>query len=747
MKEQILSEALGYLNRGFSIIPVHLSKDEKGKYQKKPLVKWQDYQQSKATEIDLRRWMSSPTCNGLGIVTGKVSGVVILDIDDPELINNYEIPITPKAKSISGGYHYYFKYPTDIQVSNHQALLPKIDIRADGGFIVAPPSGTDLEHSYQWELGLDTPLADIPNWLRDILEITQSSGPSGGSFDPDKIVEPGERHKASLQAIGYFSRKHHGEGIEKVWDRLTNWMDSKFTNPFNREDKFWLKTSFDRYAPKNIATSTGSSKSSSQIIKLVISGKFNLFKTPKDKKTFIGHPEQPLIVIPTDSEDFYDAVSLEYYSQYGTPLTKDVLKKVLPTVRALIGEKGEEIKLFNRVAYKDGIIYYDLFEDHNFIRISSQGVQVVGSDVIKSVGIRFVRYAHQQKQQMPVLEASVDDAYRLFEFLAIKDKEHQQLLLSHLATTLVPSISRCMLVLQGSRGSAKSTTLKLIRSLIDPSSPSLLRIPRNDDDLQIYLDKNYFCCFDNVSFISKEVSDSLCMMITGGGTIKRKLFTDGDIVTTDLKSCLALNGINLAIHEPDLLERSLIIETNRVEIVRSEEELFKEFEVAKPHILGGLFTLLSLTLRYLTDQSPGIFRMADYYRYASSAAASLGVTNEQFGQIFQRNVDRQNEASIESSPLAQVIVDFMADKEIIETKSSDLYAQLIEKSKEMGFDKGIPRGVNNLWKKLNPLRIDLEGVGIFIDRRPRSDGTYIQIENKSRQVEVMEVMEALNPSN
>ncbi len=247
----------------------------------------------------------------------------------------------------------------------------------------------------------------------------------------------------------------------------------------------------------------------------------------------------------------------------------------------------------------------------------------------------------------------------------------------------------------------------------------------------------------NVSWITKAVSDSLAMMITGGGTISRKLYSDSEIVTTDLKSCIALNGINLAIREPDLLERSLIIETKRLEAVKSEEQLKKDFELGKPRILGGLFSLVVATLQNLSDESSGTFRMADYYRYASAAAVSLGLSRAQFEQMFQQNINRQNEAAIESSPLAQVIVDFMADRAIaVETRSSELYTQLTERAKEIGVDKGMPRGANNLWKALNLLRIDLEAVGIDIERISRSDGSYIRMVNKKPSVEAVEAMEA-----
>ncbi|MCB9813209.1 MAG: bifunctional DNA primase/polymerase [Pseudomonadales bacterium] len=738
MKKQLLSTGRQYISKGFPIFPVNLWWDqEKQKWMKQPLIKkWE--QQSVPTEEDLRKWSNISKFNAWGLVTGKKSGVVVLDIDNPDLIKEFNLPHTPRVRSISGGYHYYLEYPKDAEVKSHKGILPKVDIRADKGFIVIPPSAADQEHAYTWEVSLDAAvLASIPTWLMDLLEVTQSPEYIQNNFDSDKPIEPGERHKTALQAIGYFSLKYRDEDLEKIWQRLNDWMKSKFTIQFGQEEMTWLKKSFDQYAPRNITNTSGSSSSetvSSRVIKLIIDDKFDLFKT-EDKTTYIGLPDKPLTVLPTDSEEFFEVVSLSYYNEFGIPLMKDALKRVMPTIRALINKQGEKIELFNRVAARGGI-FFDLFEDDVFVRVDIEGVSLVGANVIKEAGLRFVRYPHQRKQVKPDLSASIQDAYRLFDFLAIKDEEQQKLLLCHLAACLVPNIARCMLVLHGSRGSAKSTTLKFVRSLIDPAKPMLVRIPEKDNDLQIFLEKSYFCCFDNVSGISKQVSDSLAMMITGGGTISRKLYSDKEIVTTDLKSCLALNGINLAIREADLLERSLIIETKRLTEVKSEEEITNEFEEAKPIIFGGLLALLSASIKSVISGEaagyiPTSFRMADYYRFASGAAWGLGISDHEFDAMFQRNVNRQNEAAIESSPLAQVVVDYMADKAVpVEMRSSELYTSLTERAKEMGVDKGMPRGAHMLWKRLNPLRIDLEAVGIVVERVDRNDASYIRVENK-----------------
>lgn len=744
MKEQLLSEAKKYISRGLPIFPVHIGWDkEKQKWTKQPLIKkWE--QLSATTEEDLLKWSGLSGHNGWGLVTGEKSGILVLDIDNPELITQFNLPHTPRVRSISGGYHYYFDYPFGIEVKSHKGLLPKVDIRANKGFIVIPPSG-EFEKTYVWEVALENQqLAQVPTWLLELLETVQSPGLSQNTFSPELLINPGDRHKTALQAIGYFSRKYHNEELPQIWQRLKDWMKDKFTVQFGLEEMIWLEKSFDHYASKNIESIPNESSSetvSNKIIKLITGGKFDLLKT-EDKKTYIGLPNKPLTAVPTDSEEFFELISFEYLAQYGAPVMKDALKRVMPTIRALIYDKGEEIELANRVAIRDGI-YYDLFDDKEFVKVDDH-TQLVGAEAIKKIGVRFVRYSHQRPQVKPNLNASISDVYALFDFIPIKDKEQQQLLICHLVTCLIPEFARCMLVLHGSRGSAKSTTLKILRDLIDPAKPDLVRLPDKDNDLQIFLEKNFFCCFDNVSTITKQVSDSLAMMITGGGTISRKLFTDNEIVTTNLKAGIALNGINLAIREPDLLERSLIIETKRLESVKSEEMVLYEFRSYKDTILGGLFALLGETFMNISDE-PSTFRMASYYRYMRASAKVLGISSADFKAMFERNVNRQNEAAIEGSPLALVVVDYMTDKVMaVEERSSELFKQLSERAKEIGVEKSMPRGAHMLWKRLNLLRIDLEAMGITLERINKKDATYIRIESKDTRVAAVEATEAAN---
>jgi len=113
--------------------------------------------------------------------------------------------------------------------------------------------------------------------------------------------------------------------------------------------------------------------------------------------------------------------------------------------------------------------------------------------------------------------------------------------------------------------------------------------------------------------------------------------------------------------------------------------------------------------------------------------------------MFERNVNRQNEAAIEGSPLALVVVDYMTDKVVaVEERSSELFKQLSERAKEIGVEKSMPRGAHMLWKRLNLLRIDLEAMGITLERINKKDATYIRIESKDTRVAAVEATEAAN---
>lgn len=125
-------------------------------------------------------WTDEPDCN-IGIAAGQASGIVILDLDGlqaKETVIRHgggTLPLTPLAKT-PGGFHAFFAYPAT-PIHNHVKVLPGLDVRSSGGYVVAAPSLLANGHSYSWVTAPhDTTLAPVPDWFLSACSNTQSKG-------------------------------------------------------------------------------------------------------------------------------------------------------------------------------------------------------------------------------------------------------------------------------------------------------------------------------------------------------------------------------------------------------------------------------------------------------------------------------------------------------------------------------------------------------------------------------------------
>ena len=123
---------------------------------------WTDYQRRQPNDTEIAEWIRRwPGCN-VGIVTGAISGIIVLDVDgtqgETELARLGDVPPTPTVRT-GNGRHLYFRHPGGT-VSNFAGKRPGLDLRGDGGCVVAPPSVHRNGATYRWEISLDdTPLA------------------------------------------------------------------------------------------------------------------------------------------------------------------------------------------------------------------------------------------------------------------------------------------------------------------------------------------------------------------------------------------------------------------------------------------------------------------------------------------------------------------------------------------------------------------------------------------------------------
>ena len=146
----------------------------------------------------------------------------------------------------------------------------------------------------------------------------------------------------------------------------------------------------------------------------------------------------------------------------------------------------------------------------------------------------------------------------------------------------------------GEQGTAKSTRTRILRALIDPSTSSLRALPQGERDLMISAANNWVVSFDNVSFITDWISDALCRLATGGGLATRQLYTDAEEVIFDECRPEVLNSIEEVITRPDMLDRFITDECQRIpdEQRRTEAEFWAAFEeVRRPQSTARCSTL------------------------------------------------------------------------------------------------------------------------------------------------------------
>ncbi len=341
--------------------------------------------------------------------------------------------------------------------------------------------------------------------------------------------------------------------------------------------------------------------------------------------------------------------------------------------------------------------------------------------ILDPAPILFYRFGHQRPQIAPV---PADELEKVFDYIPTpKEPRQKLLLLVWLVAAVLPNFPHPILVVHGAQGSRKTTVVKLLRRLIDPAIMETLTAHGDSRAYVQLASHHYFLPLDNLSPIKPEFSDLLCRTVTGEGMSKRELYSDDDDIIYSFRRVVAMNGINLVVSKPDLLERSLIIELERPQNYKEEKILLAKFEEAKPQLLGAIFTAVQQSLKLYEDlklpEQISNFRMADFVRWGCAISMAIGYPAEEFIDALTQNLIRQNAEAIDDSPVAQVVIAFMEDKTHYQATPTDLLLELQVKAIEMKQDvkqREFPKTPNWLWRRLQVVATNLMALGIKVSR-------------------------------
>jgi hypothetical protein len=437
-------------------------------------------------------------------------------------------------------------------------------------------------------------------------------------------------------------------------------------------------------------------------------------------------PGKLINAVPIKSIYFVRWLRGAYFDKYKKGLSGNNIDTIVATLEGKAVSQDSKEVLYNRWAYVDDEIYFDKGDWQQIIHITKNGWSI-----LEESAIHFRKFAHHETQVDP---SQKGDLKLLLKYTNLISHEQELLLLCHLPAICFPDHPRACLICSGSAGAAKTTLLRLILGLIDPSKTDVLRFQNDPKEIAQQAWKHYCLFYDNLSYLKIDLSDFLCTVVTGLSYSKRQLFSDDGDTLWNIKCSLGLSGVTLVPTRSDLLSRSLILNLESIpEEKRLPESVFwKNFEQDKPKILAGLFDVLSKVLAsgLTLDKLP---RMADYALVGTKAAIALGYTSDDYLNAYSNNVKRQNDTVIEASPLAQTIIVFMQELSEWQGSSSILYGELFEIAERLNLytkghdDDGFPKASTWLWRKMVPIRPNLLELGIRVNRSENKSGSLIQL--------------------
>lgn len=228
VRAAMLADALAAAERGRSIVP--LGPD------KRPVGEWKRRQSERATTDEIKRLARNARVTGFGIVTGEISGVVVLDFDGDEgrrLLATLDLQ--PHVRTGRGGFHIHVEHP-GFKVKTRAGVRPGFDVRGDGG--VAGITGRSRFGAYEILRDLDdlVPIAALPADLaRDILADDSQMGDESPATRPasPRDVQVGQRHDYLLRiACGM---RGDGFGAEVIESKLQR-INAEFRQPHSGDE-------------------------------------------------------------------------------------------------------------------------------------------------------------------------------------------------------------------------------------------------------------------------------------------------------------------------------------------------------------------------------------------------------------------------------------------------------------------------------------------------------------------------------
>lgn len=329
-----------------------------------------------------------------------------------------------------------------------------------------------------------------------------------------------------------------------------------------------------------------------------------------------GGPNIARVIVKGDSE-LRGELASKYMDRYGSVPSDQAVRDATNIVEHR-AKQNPPVTLYMRVAPIDGGVAVDLGDQSgDAVLITADGWTVGTAPVL------FRRTRLTSALPRPLRGGSLDDLRAL---LNVGDAAWD-LLRGFLLSALMPEMPRPVGLLMGQQGTGKSDATKMLVRLVDPS-PALTRsAPRDEQNWQVAASASWVVALDNVSKIPEWLSDAICRASTGEASVTRELYSNSEVSVMSFQRSVLFNTIDAGAFRGDLADRMVRVELERIpkDGRRTEAELEEAFVAAWPSMLGGLYSLLSVTLAKLPNvQLDEMPRMADFARMLAAMDSAVG---------------------------------------------------------------------------------------------------------------------------
>ena len=258
-------------------------------------------------------------------------------------------------------------------------------------------------------------------------------------------------------------------------------------------------------------------------------------------------------------------------------------------------------------------------------------------------------------------------------FINTETEEDFIMTLSFLTFSLHPKGPYPVLVLDGGGGSCKSTGAHMMKSIVDPSLAVNFSKPKNLQNVFVNAANTWLVSYDNLPKIEPWFSDALCQLATGGSHGAKKLYTDADEFQIIVKRPIIIDGIGELIVRGDLARRAINVRMKNIEgtpELKTEEEIWNQFFLKQPYLLGWIFNAISAGLRNLNSVHENYSTMADFCRFIAAADKEIW-TPGTFNKAYRSNMAKVVKQVIQADPVASSVIALMENNSDCTGTASD----------------------------------------------------------------------------